>query len=67
MVNDSVRSKENWEKPQLVVLARNQPEEAVLFACKGGWNKGTAKSSKESCWIQSGPRCESPCNDIFTS
>jgi hypothetical protein len=26
-----------WVKPQLVVLARNQPEEAVLLACKV-WN-----------------------------
>lgn len=24
-----------WEKPQLIVLVRNRPEEAVLGPCKG--------------------------------
>ena len=26
--------KKAWEKPQLLVLARSKPEEAVLLACK---------------------------------
>ncbi len=24
-----------WQKPELIVLVRNKPEEAVLAACKG--------------------------------
>ena len=29
--------KKKWEKPELVVIVRNQPEESVLQACKSGW------------------------------
>ena len=39
-----------WERPQLVVLVRNKPEEAVLAACK--YLVTVAKSSgagKTSC------------------
>jgi hypothetical protein len=25
-----------WARPELIVLVRNNPEEAVLFACKDG-------------------------------
>jgi hypothetical protein len=28
--------KKTWLKPELLVLVRNNPEESVLFACKGG-------------------------------
>ena len=30
MVNEN----KDWEKPELIVLVRNKPEEAVLEACK---------------------------------
>ena len=30
MVNEN----KDWEKPELIVLVRNKPEEAVLSACK---------------------------------
>jgi len=26
--------KKKWEKPELIILVRNQPEESVLQACK---------------------------------
>ena len=26
--------KKSWEKPELIVLARSHPEEAILSACK---------------------------------
>jgi hypothetical protein len=29
-----------WEKPELVVLLRSKPEEAVLAPCKGGVTTG---------------------------
>jgi len=28
-------SKKEWRKPELIVLVRGKPEEAVLSACKG--------------------------------
>jgi hypothetical protein len=28
--------KKSWIKPELIVLVRNKPEEAVLALCKGG-------------------------------
>ena len=59
--------KKKWEKPQLVVLVRNQPEETVLFACKGSGDKGTSKNNKNLCFVQSGRVCPSACYDIFPS
>lgn len=42
-------SKKQWQKPELVVLVRNKPEEVVLAACKftsmAGW-----MSYNSSCW-----------------
>jgi hypothetical protein len=29
-------TKKQWTKPELIVLVRSNPEEAVLGACKGG-------------------------------
>lgn len=29
-------AKAMWEKPELIVLVRSRPEEAVLVACKSG-------------------------------
>jgi hypothetical protein len=28
------QNKKEWERPELIVLARSKPEEAVLTACK---------------------------------
>ena len=59
---------QRWEKPQVVVLARNRPEEAVLLACKGGGNQSAvAKTSKNLCYTQSGKSCPTICNDNFPS
>ncbi len=32
--------KQAWQKPQLIVLVRSKPEEAVLAFCKGGTHTG---------------------------
>ena len=29
------QNEKTWEKPELIVLVRSKPEEAVLLACKG--------------------------------
>lgn len=34
--------KKKWERPQLIVLFRGKPEEAVLNGCKGPWTTGYA-------------------------
>ena len=38
-----------WEKPELIILVRNQPEEAVLTACKGVTVPGGPGVSAISC------------------
>jgi hypothetical protein len=30
-----MQEKEKWQNPELIVLVRGRPEEAVLSACKG--------------------------------
>ena len=34
MKNKDKTGKKQWQKPELVVLVRNNPEEMVLLACK---------------------------------
>ena len=48
--------KKTWEKPKLVILTRNNPQEAVLSVCKGfpdvGMVASTAPSSfHDSCML----------------
>jgi hypothetical protein len=63
-----MKSSGKWEKPQLVVLVRSKPEEAVLLACKGGGQQSAvAKTSKNLCYSQSGKNCPTICNDNFPS
>jgi hypothetical protein len=41
--------KEEWKKPELIVLVRCQPEEAVLTVCKWiGWSTPTGNWA--DCW-----------------
>lgn len=35
-----LQAKKRWEQPQLLVLVRSEPEEAVLAACKSGYDFG---------------------------
>jgi hypothetical protein len=32
--------KKTWQQPQLIVVLRSTPEEAVLTVCKGGGHSG---------------------------
>ena len=36
------RVKRAWQAPQLIVLTRSEPEEALLGYCKGGTHSGPA-------------------------
>lgn len=45
--------KSAWHKPQLIVVVRNKPEEAVLMACKGPSGQTQGPTCPSSC--KSGP------------
>jgi hypothetical protein len=61
------KGKRIWSKPELIVLVRNRPEEAVLLACKGDYVYGVGVSSGCRDWDYNG---EDPANwkliDCFT-
>jgi hypothetical protein len=45
-------TKKTWEKPELIVLVRSRPEEAVLATCKrlaGGAAPGAANRCRVTC------------------
>ena len=43
------QTQRRWSKPELVVIARSQPEEAVLLACKISGTNGP---------LAAGPQCK---------
>ncbi|MCX5977451.1 MAG: hypothetical protein NTV33_11680 [Coprothermobacterota bacterium] len=59
-------AKKEWTEPELIVLVRNKPEEAVLRGCKGG-EPADSKSCDGGCFqLNLDYRCE-PCDDYFPS
>ena len=52
-------SKKKWEKPELVVLVRGRPEEAILDICKntGVPNVGPFDHHSSECMEGAGPTC----------
>jgi hypothetical protein len=52
--------KPTWEKPELIVLVRNRPEEAVLVGCKYlDRSAGSPNDHHTGCLSQAcGPKCE---------
>jgi len=58
--------KGQWTEPELIVLVRNKPEEAVLQGCKGG-EPADSKSCDGGCFqLNLSDLCES-CDDLFPS
>lgn len=49
MHDQQATAKKTWVKPELVVLARSNPEEAVLGACKNTTVSGTTAFVYGSC------------------
>jgi hypothetical protein len=51
--------KQSWEKPQLIILARNKPEESVLWGCKGttyaGIGSGAERATGGCYYIDTDP------------
>jgi hypothetical protein len=49
--------KKQWTKPELIVLVRSKPEEAVLVACKTAEGGGDVTTTVNICvWA-----CSTPC------
>lgn len=44
-----------WRRPELVVLTRGRPEEAVLASCKGAVMAGPQSDRGKSCSIKGAP------------
>ncbi|MBC8446887.1 MAG: hypothetical protein H8D78_03980 [Chloroflexi bacterium] len=42
-------NKKQWQKPELIVLVRSKPEEAVLTACKGAAMPGADAVAQRNC------------------
>jgi len=42
------QTQRRWSKPELVVIARSQPEEAVLTTCKWNNSVGSLGSCKQA-------------------
>jgi hypothetical protein len=67
---DSDSKRKEWKKPEVVVLARNKPEEAVLTACKGYSNIGHGtgfEAAADGCitWYnESHTSCYNPCDTL---
>ena len=59
-----VQTQRRWSKPELVVIARSQPEEAVLTACKGDGAITNAGGKNGDCFSQTG---HAPCVNIASS
>ena len=52
-------NKKAWLEPELIVLVRNKPEEAVLSACKSAVSGGGNNASDNGCHLVD---CESVCS-----
>lgn len=53
MENENRNGKKEWSRPELTVLTRNKPEEAVLASCKGVPGVG-ASNDNDSCMYDYG-------------
>jgi len=61
-----------WKKPKLIVLVRNNPEQAVLTSCKGGGDLGASHYKNTQCvdLYVAGPGdwwCTEACENVGSS
>ncbi len=59
------QTKKSYCKPELIVLVRGRPEEAVLGACKGGGSTSNFLSHFLNCHSDTG--CTNLCSDQIES
>lgn len=55
-----------WKTPELIVLVRSRPEEAVLTACKGD-GKATSNAKLFNQCKRASNNCNQTCNTIGVS
>jgi hypothetical protein len=58
-------AKKVWEKPQLVILVRSQPEEAVLACCKTSFLPTGPSDMNAGCYQDAG--CSTGCSGVISS
>ena len=59
-------TKKPWSKPELIVLVRGRPEEAILNACKGN-GLVNLSSDDDNTGCSAIPLCTSDCNALGSS
>jgi len=59
-------SPRSWRRPQLIVLVRGAPEEAVLAGCKGDGVPTSFLNHYAGCHSDQAP-CVTLCQDQFAS
>jgi len=58
-------TKRSWEKPELIVLTRSQPEERVLAACKCDTTPVGMYSENNNCYDSKS--CDLTCDSLTPS
>ena len=58
--------KKAWKKPELTVLVRTRPEEAILGGCKTGVIVGDPNGTNTTCYENLAGPCPN-CDNIATS
>jgi len=58
-----------WSRPELIVLVRSGPEEAIFSACKDGTHLGDPENTNIGCrkWVDGEHVCESMCSLVGVS
>jgi len=59
-------SKKVWVEPELIVLVRGKPEEAVLVTCKTSGGGGPVPANNQ-CQTTDGLSCPTSCNEEASS
>lgn len=63
----NIGRKSEWNIPELIVLVRNKPEEAVLTACKLDSGTVGALQINNACRNLNGGPCEVACGSFIGS
>jgi hypothetical protein len=61
------QTKKEWMKPELIVLVRNKPEEAVLAACKNSGNGSGGSPTSNNVECLTTYRCYAQCGALGAS
>ena len=64
MKKDTIIASKQWKKPELIVLVRNKPQEAVLTGCKTVGSSGYHGTNNACLWEA---LCQSVCSSVDPS